>query len=140
MFAHGNGSRSVIALGLLLLALLGCTREGEQQADVTREGPTPVLDEAGARRALLAMIARKDESEQEFLGQAILKAGKGLVLSTKTDGALEGHWTCDPDRKTFVFVRPIGATGLYTCHGVFEEVEGDWRARITGEARATPHP
>jgi hypothetical protein len=65
-----------------------------------------------------------------------LRNGKNILIVEKdVEGIVSGHWNCDLDGKRFSFITSIGSC-LYSCDGVFEYVDGRWRARTVGSSWA----
>jgi hypothetical protein len=124
---------SAVAAIALLAVTAGCQRatEAAPPADVATQQPRLNVD--FARAALIAMIEQQPDYQREFLGLSQLNAGKIVQMDDGSDALPEGVWQCSEKNWTFVFARPLGQAGLYSCNGVFEIVEGKWRARITRE-------
>ena len=96
------------------------------------------LTEHSARRALISMLERVDAPNFDTRAREIaaLKNGKNLlILEKNADGISGGYWNCDLDAKRFSFITTIGGC-LFNCHGVFEHVDGRWRAQVQGSSWA----
>ena|SRR6516225_4879904 len=133
-------ARSILCYFLVtLLAFVIClprTVVAEPPTDAAKQEPRLTLD--AARRALIAMIEKKesDADRRKFFGLEQLKAGKNIAAGDDKDGVPEGVWSCRLEKRDFVFVRPLGPKGIYSCSGSFQMVDGKWQATIKPELHA----
>ena len=91
------------------------------------------LTEAAARKALIAMLERKDAPTFDTRETALAALKKGenlLIVKEGTEGTVSGYWNCRPSEARFSFITSIGGC-LYSCEGIFEFADGVWRAKAT---------
>ncbi len=97
------------------------------------------LTENAARGAIIALVERMSQEEQDYYQLRNLRAGNALAIldEQKEKFVTTRTWNCHLKDKTFVFpgpFRPHGCTREE--NGVFEQESGRWQARVTGRSWA----
>ncbi len=125
---------------LLLPFVLGCLPDRGQSPPV--EAPpagaarAPELTPGEARQAIIAKLEEHWGTDHEGHALPALRAGEGLVLlEPNADGLRAGHWSCDLEKKRFLYIDPPRPC-QYSCSGTFELVQGKWALCMESETFA----